>query len=446
MCCLGRLVRASPDQDFNTSAMRVLILAKRFPPLCCGVGDYACRMAETLVESGELVVVLTEPADTPRHMAIGVREHTLGGWSDLRAVTEQIVGAGPDFVQLEYSGYAWGRWGVAWWLNALLFSLRGRGIPVRIGLHETAIRMRQHPLQIPVALAQWVHIGLMIAAAETVSLNMPSRVETLGRVFPWWRAKLRYRPNSSNIPVEPMSREERTRFRMERGVRDGQPVVATLGMFHSAKRYEELVSAIVRIRDARTNLWMLGDVGMAAPGYVDDLKAIAHAAGVEGRVWWPGRLEAGNLSRALQAADVFVLPQPDGHLTRSGSFMAAAAHGLPVVAVRDPDGRDQVEFTHGKNVWLVAQSTPEELANGVDALLKDARLTLELGNNLRQLYEERFDWRVTVGRFQAGGTASAVADAPNQGPATFATGPGGGVSTPAGKARITAAHAGGTKP
>jgi len=302
---------------------------------------------------------------------------------------------------------------VAWWLNALLFALRRRKIPVHIGLHETAIRMRQHPGQIPVALAQWVHIGLMLAAVPRggIELNMPSRVKLLGRLFPWWRTKLCYRPNSSTIPVVPMSEAEREAMRSERGVANGEAVVATFGMFHTAKHYEALIGAVARlVRTRKVKLWMLGDADMAAPEYLGRLKRMAREGGIEEQVWWPGRMEAAQVSRALQAADVFVLPQPDGHLTRSSAFMAAAAHGVPVVAVRNPEGRDQGEFTHGENVWLVERSAPEEIAAALAALLADRATADRMGGALRRLYEERFAWNSSLGVSRSGVAREQVKD------------------------------------
>ena len=373
--------------------MRLLLLTRNFPPRTCGVGDYACHLAESLAAAGNEVSVLTEPAAHRKELPFPVRELPLTGWSDYQTVLAAIERAAPDRVQLEYAGYGWNSWGTAWWLNALLLALRQRKIPVHIGLHEIAIGMRQHPLQLPVALAQWVHIGLLIAAAETVAVNLPSRVTLLGRVFPWWRARLRYRPNSSNIPVVPLASSERSALRRERGVARGDAVVATFGMFHRDKNYQALISAFALLRRTRSaKLWMLGDVAMAAPDYRQQLQALVREEGVEQDVWWSGRLDDAEVSRALQAADVFVLPQPDGHLTRSGAFMAAAAHGLPVVAVRDPGNCGQQEFRHGENIWLVERSTPQPIVEALRILLDDLTVAGLLGLNLQRLYTAKFSW------------------------------------------------------
>jgi len=357
-------------------------------------------MADALGGAGESVVALTSPAGVARTGGIPIREVSLSGWRDLRAVLHAIVAECPDRVRLEYAGYAWGRWGVAWWLNALLFALRRRKIPVHVGLHEVAIRMRQHPLQIPVALLQWVHIGLLLAAAETVALNMPARVELLGWVFPWWRGRLRYRPNSSTIALAAAGPGERTAFRRRHGVGDFDPVIATFGLFHTAKHYEALIEAVAMLRAVDgpklcPKLWMLGDCAMAAHGYLARLREMVQALGLQDCVWWSGRLEARQVSLALQAADFFVLPQPDGHLTRSSAFMAAAAHGLPVVAVRNSAA--QIEFTHGKNVWRVERSAGNHIAAALRRLIENPATAREMGRNLRQLYETRFAWHVAIG-------------------------------------------------
>jgi glycosyltransferase involved in cell wall biosynthesis len=377
--------------------MRVLLLTKNFPPRSCGVGDYACRLGEELTAAGENVTVLTEPADAPRRMALGLREVPMRGRRDLRPVLSEVAEAEPERVQLEYSAFAWSRWGAAWWVNSLLFRLRRRGIPVHVGLHELAVSMRLHPLQTPLALAQWLHVAGILAAAKTVAVNMRSRAALLERLFPWWREKILYRPNSSTIPLVRFGEAERGAFRRERGVSSGEFVVATFGLFHPAKNYEGLIEAAALLRRSRpVQLWMLGNVAAASPDYVARLKTVAREAGIEKHIWWPGRLDADDVSRALQAADVFVLPQADGHLTRSSAFMAAAAHGLPVVAVRQPGGRDQQEFTHGENVWLVERSAPREIAGALAALLEEPAAAAVLGGNLRRLYEAQFDWPRTA--------------------------------------------------
>jgi len=375
--------------------MHTLFMTKNFPQRICGVGDYAYRFAEQLASSGESVSVLTEPADVPRRIPFGLCELPLRGWRDIRPVRRAVAEIAPDRVLLEYSASAWGRRGAPLWVNELLFQLRRRGIPVHVGLHELALSIREHPLHTPFILAQWLHIALIIAAAKSVAVNIRSRAALLERLFPWWSEKIRYRPNSSTIPVVPVSAAERDAFRRERRVSSGDFVVATFGLFHPAKNYEGLIAAIAEVRKSvPAKLWMLGDLAAASPEYIARLRSAAREAGIAESVWWPGRLDAAAVSRALQATHVFALPQPDGHLTRSSAFMAAAAHGLPVVAVRARHSHDQAEFAHRENVWLAVRSTAEDLSAGILAIAADSSMAARMGQNLRELYTGRFDWKI----------------------------------------------------
>jgi len=155
-------------------------------------------------------------------------------------------------------------------------------------------------------------------------------------------------------------------------------------------------------RSCPVRLWLLGDSRAAAPAYVEKLRERARSLGIDD-VFWSGRLDSADVSAHLQACDVFVLPQADGHLTRSSAFMAAAAHGLPVIAVRNPG--NQQEFTHGRDVWLAEKSSSSAFSEALGGLLVDPQLRFKLGGNLRKLYEEKFDWAVATR--PAGGISSA---------------------------------------
>ena len=211
--------------------MRIGILTPRFSPECCGVGDYALRLAETWKSLGQETVVFTQPAGGARPEGIAVVETPLRGWRDLRGTLRAVQQVQPDRVQLEYSSYGWGRWGIAFWVNALVAGLRLRGIPVSIGLHEVAIRIRQHPLQIGIALVQRLHFFLLLLTASEVFLNTPERVRVFRRWVPWRRRAIHYRPNSSTIPVTPLSREQRDELRAAQGANSASLAVATFGNF-----------------------------------------------------------------------------------------------------------------------------------------------------------------------------------------------------------------------
>lgn len=355
------------------------------------MGDYAAALARFWNEHGAPVCILTEPQRGPRPRDIQVIEVPLRGWRDLRRVLLAIVTAAPARVQLEYSQYGWHRWGCPFWLNALFLALRLRGIRLCLALHEFPIHFSQHPGRFAFAALQRIHFWFLCLASGEVHANTRERVEVLQRWFPWRKQSLFYRPNSNVNPVFPCTREDRANLRRKQGVGHGEIVVGVYGLFSEAKNLEAAIQAVGSLQATiPLHLWLLGDPSQARPQHM--AKLLRHANQFEGRTYWSGSLSPQDVSLHFQSVDIFLLPQKDGHLTRSGTFMAAAEHGLPVIAVENAP--NQREFAHGQDVWIVAEGTASRLAEAIRILTGDETLRLKLGSNLRKLYAQRFDWPV----------------------------------------------------
>jgi glycosyltransferase involved in cell wall biosynthesis len=392
--------------------MRIGLVTRRYPPDCCGVGDYTARLAETLGRQGHEVIVyvaerkedgssrlqvgsLNGPGAAAAGGRIRVVELKLNKWGDVAGAVRKIREAEPERVQIEYSNYGWSRVGCAFWLNRFVGALRQQGVRVTVALHEFPLYFRQAPLQAGISLAQRAHFGLLAMSASEVLTNTRERVRLLRRWVPWKQRAIHYRPNSATIPVAPVSAEKRAALRAEHGAGRGEIVVSTFGAFHSGKRYEAAIEAVAKLRrELPLTLWVLGDERGAQAKYVAQLRERARP--LEEQAWWPGHMPAEEISACLQATDIFVLPQPDGHLTRSSAFMAAAAHGLAVIAVRNDE--NQAEFTHGENVWLVEKNGAGQFAEAIRRLASDPSLRERLGRNLRAVYEKEFAWEKTAVR------------------------------------------------
>jgi glycosyltransferase involved in cell wall biosynthesis len=394
--------------------MRIALLTRRFPPECCGVGDYTARLAESWMLQGHEVTVFVAtqedgsskfkvrnskgPDEEARARGIRVVRIRLDAQGDVREAARAIAAAEPERVQIEYSNYGWSRWGFAIHVNALVRALRKKRLPVTIALHEFPLTFAQAPLQAGISLLQRLHFALLVQDANEVLTNTRERVRILRGWFPWRRKTIHYRPNSSHIPVAAVRAEEKAALLAEHAT-GAALVVTTFGMFHPAKHYEDVIDAAGQMRnELPVAVWMLGNRGEAAKAYLEMLHGRVRVNKLEEQVWWPGRMEPAEISACLQASDIFVLPQPDGHLTRSSAFMAAAAHGLPVIAVRNAE--NQADFEHGENVWLVEASRADRFAEAMLHLAGDAALRALLGSNLRALYERKFSWAAAAGPLQ----------------------------------------------
>jgi glycosyltransferase involved in cell wall biosynthesis len=387
--------------------MKLALITRRFPPDCCGVGDYTARLAESWQQQGHEVTVFVAALEKSGNRKSEIRNQKesesqkfhverirLDAGRDVRAAAEAIAEAKPEQVQIEYSNYGWSRWGFAFHVDALVRALRKSGLQVTVALHEFPLEFLQHPLHAGISVVQRLHFARLVQGASEVLTNTQQRVRILQRWFPWRRERIHFRPNSSHIPVAASGAERRAALRAERAP-GAKVVMATFGMFHPGKRYEAVIEAAGVVRsELRPAVWLLGDERQAQATYLEKLRQQVRASQLEGAVWWSGRLAPGELSAYLQAVDIFVLPQPDGHLTRSSAFMAAAAHGLAVIAVRNDE--NQKDFAHGENVWLVAASRAELFAQAIRQLADDAALRARLGSNLRALYERKFAWAVAA--------------------------------------------------
>src|SRR5574341_1116756 len=132
--------------------LKTILITRRFPPLRCGVGDYVAELARFLQSRGQHACVLTEPARGLRPTDVRLIEQPMRGWRDMPSLLRRIQREMPAQVQLEYSPFGWSRWGSSPWLNALLFALRLKGIPLRSEEHTSPLYFSQHPSLAGIAL------------------------------------------------------------------------------------------------------------------------------------------------------------------------------------------------------------------------------------------------------------------------------------------------------
>ena len=106
---------------------------------------------------------------------------------------------------------------------------------------------------------------------------------------------------------------------------------------------------------------------------------------------WTGYLEPPGVSASFAAADICVLPYRDGASFRRGSFMAALAHGMPIVSTHPQVALP--ELVHGENVWLCPPRDAEALSEALVRLAADDLLRQRLGAGALAL-SKQFDWRL----------------------------------------------------
>lgn len=182
--------------------------------------------------------------------------------------------------------------------------------------------------------------------------------------------------------------------RVERGA--GPFRILAVGRLVEPKGFRYLMHACRLLRDRRVDLSCEIIGGPVEP--VDtmtwvELRMLQSELGLESAVHFRGAQPFSAVLAACHRADVFVLPcvrgQDGSHDITPNSLIEAMAMGLPVVSCTSGAIPEIVE--HERDGLLVPPNDERALADAIERLMGDARLSSTLGAAARRKVEERFD-------------------------------------------------------
>jgi len=170
-------------------------------------------------------------------------------------------------------------------------------------------------------------------------------------------------------------------LRASLGLREGAPVVASIGRFVTFKGYDHLMEAARLVHQAMpTAHWVLAGDGELR----GTLEAQCRGLGLEAVVHFTGWRD--DVPDLLALCDVFVLPSLGEHFGRV--LIEAMAMARAVVAT-DAGGVPEIVM-HGETGLLVPAAQPKALAEAVLALLEDPARAARLGAAGRRRSEASF--------------------------------------------------------
>jgi len=355
--------------------MNIGIITGEYPPMQGGVGDFTRELSRALADLGHQVHILTRagchagglPSTCTLHPEIKRWD-----WSLARRVRRWVKANKLQVVNLQYQAAAYN-------MHPAVNLLPGRlaGAPLVVTFHDLNV-----PYLFPKAggvLRWWSVLALARRASGVIVTNREDQLQLEERRSIRWLAVI---PIGSNITPSPPADYDRAVWRARWGVRPEETLLGYFGFLNKSKGGEDLIQTLHRLRKkgVPAKLMMVGGrVGSSDPtnqAYAEQIDILIARLRLKGQVLWTGYTSPEQVSANLLAADVCLLPYRDGISFRRGSFMAALAHGLPVVTTTP--AVELPELKHRRNIYLVPPAAPVALAEAVVTLRENPTLREEL--------------------------------------------------------------------
>ncbi|MDW8244519.1 MAG: glycosyltransferase family 4 protein [Thermogemmata sp.] len=290
-------------------------------PWPCGLADFVDRLAEHLHAAGVSVTVLTSHPQADRGRLYRV-EVMPGSWGyrHRRRMVGWIREQGYNIVDLQYEAFAFGRRGAPLWLPLQLLHPR----PARVlTLHSQILPRWGGRLW---RLLQMKPYEAIVFYSEVFLTRMAAR-------FPSRAERYYHQSFPSNIPVMAAPQLRSLVARIRAGWPHPDLIVLYFGHIAPRRGLEDLITAGQNLahRGFRPHFVLVSQFDPAADDYHRQLLYRIAAAGLSERFSFPGRLPPEQVSYWFHAADVVVLPFPDGASFKNGTLAAALVHGAAIV-------------------------------------------------------------------------------------------------------------------
>jgi len=364
--------------------MKILLVSALAPDMKCGIGDYTGHLAKALSGRRCEVAMATSTANHAGEFGSrnGITWVPVRKWS-VRSLIETarvLKAAPPDVVHLQYPGKVFRR-SVGVVCAPLIFRhVLNRPFVTTLHVFRAMIAYKKPP---------FVAVG---AASDHIVVTAEREKDTLAILG--LAGRTTYIPIGPNLGWDggPLQDErERQRIRSEWGIGPQEFAVCSYGFIERNKRLESVIEAVARL-DGRTpvHLLVIGPFEPASIRYHRELASLTERFNVKHRVHWAGYRSTRDVIGLLSAADAAVLLYPDGLSWQRTALLTALSCGLPVIGNNGPGIPADIE--HGRNVLLIADSTPQSVYGALQTLAGDPGIRHKLSSTGRQTALRRPNW------------------------------------------------------
>jgi glycosyltransferase involved in cell wall biosynthesis len=370
------------------SNRKVAIVASALPPRMDGIGDHSSGLAGALARAFDVTV----------HTALGFSPEPIPGVNIVqsfdiaprRAITnlEAAMKQSPaDWMILQYNPFCFGKRGINPFLAGTIRRIK-RDLPsmkLAVMVHE----MWMHTSTLKYAILS------MIQRRQFASITSQADI-TLFSTGPWAdQYQLRYpdrtcvhMPVGSNLPYVETNREA---IRQELGFNDNTIVLGSFGGNHPSRLFDLFARAARQLKSTGHEVQILS-IGSAGPAIREAMPELPLVD--------VGSLSAEEVSRKLQAIDIYLSPFFDGVSTRRGSFFAGIQHGLATVTTRSYHSDSEMLAYEGKA--FLAPDTGDESAfiAAAEKLASDVNFRRSICKQAKTCFDENYGLPVLAHRWR----------------------------------------------
>jgi glycosyltransferase involved in cell wall biosynthesis len=374
----ARRAVACREGEIPVGRLRVGLVCGHFDPARDGVADYTRHLAQQLRSAGceALICTAHRYARTPGAEIAGVTDR----WDarGVRRAARTISRLPLDVVHVQFAPSAFGFSRAVGLLPLLLPA----ATPVLATLHEYGVRVMDG-VGGRLRSALWSAMErqgyadretlVLTVKAARLLVTAPEHADVVNARFARRGLEVTHVPIAPNIPLARVDGEDvPSAVRASLGLPPDAVLAVFFGFLHPVKGLESLIKAVAVVRRVVPGLRLVvaggGDShsvqGGAAEAMRLGLEDAARRHGVEQHVIFTGYLHEDDVSRLLRAADAAVFPFDAGVTAKSGSLLAALAHGVPTIATSPPGALDRPTEVEG-----VLRVPPRNTPALVDALL-----------------------------------------------------------------------------
>ncbi len=367
--------------------MRIGLVTGEYPPMQGGVGDFSRELAVALAALGHSIHIITHSnaLESPGNKLAPAIHPLVRSWNfpSLFAIRRLARALSLDLINIQYQAAAYGM------TPPIHFLPRLAGLPTVVTFHDLRV-----PYLFPKA-GRWRQAAVtnLAQTARAVIATDPADERELRRRGIEFVIQI---PIGSNIAPAPPPGYNRAEWRARSAVLPDEFLLGYFGFLNPSKGGDTLIAALAGLvgRKANVKLMLIGGRAGSSDSQVNetfgsDVDRLIADFDLADRIIRTGFVAAAEVSAHLLACDALALPYRDGASFRRGTFMAALAHGCPIITTEP--SYPLPELQDGVNVRLVPPDSASAIVLAVSELLDAPELRARLGQGARDL-SRQFAW------------------------------------------------------